>query len=541
MALLAIRIIAIRFADMGGLMTRFAGTFFSILLLAATFAGNAAAEKSLPVNDNNTGIFDQPSVAMNESTAHIAFIGDNTASGAYRVYYAAVNGATDFANLSLAKDNTVILTSATAVDNTTSPNDAYADARHPKIVLRSSTEAVILFQAIPTLLDNAYRPYIARVTLKGNTVSSITVRQVTGFTTGTLATDDVEDLSFGVITTDNSARVAFGSKSAIGAAEPFHVYFARIGLDNATVVGTPLLLSSGNDNTTSGSDGFRPIPRLALDGSNRAHIVWVSNSNDNTLRANPVYYGMVKETNGVDNLVIAATQVIGGGLRWGHPNVLVSTSSSILILAADESTTGIAGNIGIVNINPDADNQDGTPAQAATNTSFFLTPPGELILPDEFNLYRPEAFLDGKGRIHVTGYGLGNTRCVYYAFNLISSSPYYQIDTLRAQAGFDSQEYPDGIAGDYTKAAFGYISGKAIVFWSGLVPGGGTNRNLDVTSVATVTQISAASESGCSIVADPRAGERGRIPGAAILFLPALILAGRRILARIAHRRAVAK
>jgi hypothetical protein len=515
-------------------MTRFAGTVFPILLLAATLAGNAAAEKSLPVNDNNTGIFDQPSVAMNGSTTHVAFIGDNAASGAYRVYYAAVNGATEFANLSLAKDNTVVLTSATAVDNTTSPNDAYADARHPKILLRSSTEAVILFQAKPTLPDNAYRPYIARLSFDGNTVSSISVRQVTGFATGTLATDDIEDLSFGVVTTDNTARVAFGAKSAIGAAEPFQVYFARVGLDNATVTGAPLKLTG-----VSGSEGFRPIPLLALDGSNRAHIVWVSN--DNALGANPVYYGMVKETNGVDNLVIAATQVIGGGFRWGHPSVLVSSTSSILILAADESTAGIAGNIGIVNINPDADNQDGTPAQAATNTTFFLTPPGELVLPDEFNLYRPEAFLDGKGRIHMTGYGVGDSKCVYYAFHLISTSPFYQLDTLRAQAGFDSLEHPRGIAGDYTKAAFGYISGKAIVFWSGLVPGGGTNRNLDVTSVATVTQVSAASESGCSMVADPGAGERGRIPGTGILFLPALILAGRRILVRISKRRAVAK
>ena len=163
------------------------------------------------------------------------------------MYYAAVNGNTNFANLSLVKDNTVILTSPTAVDNTTAPNDSYYDARHPKIAVRSTTEAVILFQAKPSSLpaDNVYRPYIARLTLAGNTVTSISVRKVAGFPTAPvdLTVSDMEDLSFGIVTTDNSARVAFGTRSAIGGG-PFQVYFARIGLDNATVVGTPIPLSS---------------------------------------------------------------------------------------------------------------------------------------------------------------------------------------------------------------------------------------------------------------------------------------------------------
>lgn len=519
-------------------MTRFRVNLFAFLLLTATFAGTAAAEKTLPVNDNNTGIFDQPSVVMSSEVAHVAFIGDNAASGVYRVYYAAVNGAINYANLSLVKDNTVILTSPTAIDNTGSGgNSPYYDARHPKIVLRSSTEVVILFQAKPGPAFTVYRPYIAKLSLANNIATLLSVLEVTGFPSGTLETGDIEDLSFGIVTTDNTARVAFGAKSAIGAAEAFQVYFARVGLDNATVVGTPLQLSG-----VSGSQGFRPIPSLKLDGLNRAHVAWVSN--DNALGANPVYYGMVKETNGVDNLVIAATQVIGGGFRWGHPNLQVVNNSSILILASDESVPGVAGSVGLVNINPDADNQDGTPVQVATNTAFFLTPPGELILPDEFNLYHPDAFLDTSGRIHMTGYGVGGSRCTYYAFKLISSYPYHEIVTPRAQVGFDSQEYPGEIAGDFTRAAFGFLSGKVIVFWSGLVPGG-TNRNLDVTAVPTVTQLVASTESGCAMVADPRAGERGRIPGTALLFLPAVILAVRRCLARtrgrITHRRAVAE
>src|SRR5512143_1722105 len=73
--------------------------FLASLLGATLFAAAAAhAEKVFPVNDNNTGLFDQPSVAMNGSVAHVAFIGDNTGTG-YRVYYAAVNGGADFTNV----------------------------------------------------------------------------------------------------------------------------------------------------------------------------------------------------------------------------------------------------------------------------------------------------------------------------------------------------------------------------------------------------------------------------------------------------------
>jgi hypothetical protein len=503
-------------------MSRFYRAVLAGILLIAVLSGTAAAEITLPVNDNNTGLFDQPSVTMDGATARIAFIGDNTASGVYKVYYAAVNGNTNFANLSLVRDNTVLLTSATAVDNSTSPNDAYYDARHPKIAMRSSTEAVILFQAKPAVSDTVYRPYIAKLTLSGNTVTSISVRKMI-FASGVLDTVDIEDLSFGIVTSDNSARIAFGTKSAIGASETFQVYFARVGLDNATVVGTPIQLSS-----LTNSDGLRPLPSLRLDTVNRAHVAWAANFGSSGPA--PVYYAMVKETNGVDNRVISATQVIGGGFRWGFPSVQVFSNSSIVVLAADETVSGQAGNIGFINFNPDADNQDGTPVQVATNTAFFITPPGELILPDEFNLYRPDAFLDSSGRIHMTGYGVGGTRCTYYAFHLITTSPFYEIQTTRSQAGFDSLEYPREISGDYTRAAFGFLSsGKVIVFWSGGLTSGGSIRNIDVSTVATTAIVTPSEESGCSMVADPRSGERGRIAGAAFLFLPAVVLAVRRI------------
>ncbi|MBP2675030.1 MAG: hypothetical protein H6Q84_1870, partial [Deltaproteobacteria bacterium] len=80
--------------------------------------------------------------------------------------------------------------------------------------------------------------------------------------------------------------------------------------------------------------------------------------------------------------------------------------------------------------------------------------------------------------------------------------------------------------GDYTRPAFAHFNGKAVHFWSGIdntVPGA---RNLYVTSTADTVEPS--SQSGCAIVDHPRSGERGRIPGAAVLFLPALLLLLRR-------------
>jgi len=96
--------------------------FLASVLGATLFAAAARAEKVFPVNDNNTGLFDQPSVAMNGSVAHVAFIGDNTGTG-YKVYYAAVNGAADFTNVLLQRDNTVILAPPATVDNTDIGND----------------------------------------------------------------------------------------------------------------------------------------------------------------------------------------------------------------------------------------------------------------------------------------------------------------------------------------------------------------------------------------------------------------------------------
>ena len=82
------------------------------------------------------------------------------------------------------------------------------------------------------------------------------------------------------------------------------------------------------------------------------------------------------------------------------------------------------------------------------------------------------------------------------------------------------------LPGDYTRPAFVHFSGRSVHFWSGpdnVVTGA---RNLYVTS--TFSPADPTKQSGCSMVDDPRRGESGRIPGAAVLLLPAVLLALRR-------------
>jgi hypothetical protein len=82
------------------------------------------------------------------------------------------------------------------------------------------------------------------------------------------------------------------------------------------------------------------------------------------------------------------------------------------------------------------------------------------------------------------------------------------------------------LPGDYTRPAFTRFSGKSVNFWSGqdnVVTGA---RNLYVTS--TLSPADPTKQSGCSMVDDPRGYDAGRIPGAAVLLLPAALLALRR-------------
>src|SRR5574341_847137 len=204
MALLADRMNGLKTVSLGGRMRLGIRTFFLAALLAAVACGTASAEKTFPVNDNNTGLFDQPSAATNGSVVHVTFVGDNTGTG-YKVFYAAINGAADFTNVALQRDNTVILTPPTTVDNTDLRNDSYSDARRPKIALRSATQPVIVFQAKPTSTsDTAYHLYLARRTLRNNVVVGKRVNVIQNLTTG-----NIEDVSLALLATDNTARIVY--------------------------------------------------------------------------------------------------------------------------------------------------------------------------------------------------------------------------------------------------------------------------------------------------------------------------------------------
>jgi len=82
------------------------------------------------------------------SILHVAFVGDGAAgadaSPDTRLYYAAVNGGADFANRATTRAQ--VLATCPRRDR---HGDAYTGARHPQIALRTSSEIVILFQAIP--------------------------------------------------------------------------------------------------------------------------------------------------------------------------------------------------------------------------------------------------------------------------------------------------------------------------------------------------------------------------------------------------------
>lgn len=485
-------------------------------ICAAAYAAENREEKVFPVNDNNTGLFDQPSVAMNGAVAHVAFIGDNTGTG-YKVYYAAINSGVDFRYAP--RDNTLILAPAATVDNTDAGNDPYVDARHPKIAVRSATEVVILFQAKPaSLADTAYRLYMARLTLSGNAVVGKTVRQVQNIPAGT-----VEDVSWVLIAGDSTARAAYATRSAIAAAEPFQVAFARIGLDNAAA-STPIAITASYPSSV----GYRPIPSLKLDDLNREHIAWAADDTPGSA-AGPVFYAMIKETNGVDNMVIAPTKVMTRYLAgYTFPSVLVLSRSQIAMLASDR----LDGTLAYVAVNPDATGQNGLPAgdNVIVNGQFWLVPPGEAILPANFRLYRPESFYEAtSGRIFLTGYGAGGQKgATFLAIKLNTAAS--SADFVQDPVQFAMDEAPSGIDNDYTQAAIGFPGGKVIVFWSGKV--GAANRNLDMTTIGTVAAWVSSNESGCAMVPDPSRGAAGRIPGALLLFLPAAAIAARRIVKR---------
>ena len=183
-----------------------------LTLLAIMVAATAGAEKTVAVNDPAIpGVFDQPSAVAAGDLVHVAYIGAANTAGPFLLFYAAIDGGSNFTDLSLSRTTAgFLITPPTAIDNTAPGNDAYVDARHPRIAIRSSTEAVILFQAKTAASpDPAYALYMARLTLQGGAVVNQSVRIVTGLGGFT------EDVSFALSPSDGTARVAYAGRPGI--------------------------------------------------------------------------------------------------------------------------------------------------------------------------------------------------------------------------------------------------------------------------------------------------------------------------------------
>jgi len=528
-------------------MIGFRRTLFPLVIaMTLGLAAGARAEGIFPVNDTGAGnwVFDQPSVVANGTLLHVAFVGDGVAgadSGSLntRLYYAAVNGGADFQNRGNTRAS-VLVTAPVAIDS----GDAYTNARHPQIALRTSTELVIVFQAIPAG-DTAPKLFRALVTIDNNAVTSQRVNEIRD-AAGARIPGNLTDPSFGIVTSDNTLRVAFSSFPSLGSGAPYSdVLYARVGIENSRVANNTILLSN-----TTGTTGVSPLPRIKIDANKYSHVVWAANNSD-PARTTPagIYYAMVHALPPglVDNLAIGATQVLSGGYRWGFPSVLMTSSHNIWILAADEppsgGSTGLAGSVGISEVNPYAVTHDGNPVNVnnvdkGANTSFFLNPPGGSVLSSNFDAYQPEGAIDSQNRVHIAGYGFRSPdghgtpgRYFIMALGTVSSgsgttSTFATMVSSPVSIGIGDVAFATQLPNDYTRTAFMHYNGKSVFFWSGpdnVVTGA---RNLYVSSTFSTTEPT--SQSGCSMVDDPRRGEAGRAPGAAVLLLPAALLALRR-------------
>ena len=510
-----------------------------IALAALLFVAAAAwAEGIFTVNITGAGptpwVFDQPYVAPNGTVLHVAFVGDNAVGGGTprtRIYYAAVNGAADFTNKATVPSQ-VFLTAPVAIDNA-----LFTDARHPQAALRSATEVAILFQALPSDDPAAgFKLFRALLTIDNNAVTAQSVAEIRDAAGGRIA-GRLTDPSYALVAADNSLRVAFSSFPSLAAPSPFaDVYYARVGLDNARVVDNTMTLLT----KTAAGTGVSALPRLRLEGTTRGHIAWAADTG--TTAPSDIYYAMVKEASpGVDNLAIGATPVLGNQ-RWGYPTVLLPAASRVLVVAGVETgIAGIAGPLGVAYLNPDAVTHDGNPVTVENliaGASFIVSPPDNRNpLSNAFSAYHPEASLDGSNRVHVAGYGsfdgTRGTAGTYFTMSLLgvttTTGATTDLVTPGVPVGSGILSFADSIPGDYTRPAFVHLSGKAVLFWSGPDNVVAASRNLYVTSALSSTDIPvAAKQSGCSMVDDPRGGEAGRIPGAAVLLLPAALLALRK-------------
>jgi hypothetical protein len=503
----------------------------SILLFAAV----ADAAAILPVNGAGSGVFtfDQPSVVANGTAVHVAFVGDAEGDNTFKLYYAAVNGSAEFQSAA-ATQASVLLTPAVAIDN----GSGYDNALHPQIAVLDANRLVVVFQGVPTGTGQGnYKLFRAIINIRNNVVTSHTVSEIVDSGSNRLS-GVLVDPSFQPSTSDGTLRIAYADAST----EYSNVYFARVSIDNAAVVGGPIMLSSGS------SQGVKPLPRLKLDSNGYSHVVWAANNNlSGTFTG--IYYSLVRRNSSgiADNLAIGATQVVYGSYRWGFPSVIAETPSSVYVFAADQTR----GSLGFSRLNPSTVIHDGQPVNVgnlAVLTNFFTYQPGGSVATGTFDTYQPDVFMDIEGYFHVAGYGYRSTEYPYqgtpgkyYAMSLDEVLDSYSKTTVPdivlypVQVGTGDPSFGMQIPGDYTRAAFASFNLKCLHFWSGPdnVTAGATN--LYVTST-TDADISSGDDSGCMMAKDPRRGETGRIPGALLLLLPAVLLLflkeARRALAR---------
>ena len=517
--------------------TRVVPITLAILLLAA----NASAGKIVPVNGAGSGVFtfDQPAVVSSGTVVHVVFIGDAAGDNTFKLYYAAVDKSANFKDPDATQAD-ILLTAAVAIDN----GSKYRDARHPQVAVRETNELVVLFQGVPTAsVTGEYKLFRARIGLLKNAVTSQVVDEILD-TGSTGLPGNLVDPTFQVANSDDTLRIAYADAST----GYNNVYFIRVGIDNAAVVGGPILLSY-----LDSSRGIRPVPRLKTDGNGWSHVVWAAN--DNSSNPTGIYYSLVrKNKSGVqDNLAIGATQVIYGNYRWGFPTVIVTSTESVFVFAVDQpyGFDGTAGALAFSRLDPSEVKHDGQPVNVnnlATLSSFFLSHPGGMVLTDAFDAYRPDVLRDSSGYFHVAGYGYRSTDSPYHGTpgryyvmdlaDLVESDSAASVPPLLINplpVGTGDASFGMQIAGDYTRAAYAHFSEKALHFWSG--PDNVTvgASNLYVTYTNDV-DLSSSDSSGCSVAADPRVGDAGRIPGALLLLFPALLLlllkTARRALAR---------
>ena len=506
---------------------RIVSTAFCLILLASS----AGAQMIFPVNNDGTGAFrfDQPSAAAHNSVAHVAFIGDSTGGGVFKLYYAAVHAnAKAFENPATSRSD-VIDTPAVVIGD-----GLYASARHPRIAIRSDGNPVIIFQAIPNGGGSEYKIFRALITLSSNVVVSQTVEEILNQNSSRIS-GDLVDPDFQYSSSDQSLRIVYSDASA----SDQDVYFLRVNLNSNAAIQAPILLSS-----LPGTNGPKPLPRLALDNSRHAHVVWTAGNTTTPAQAN-IYYSMVMNYTTGNSVGIGATLIFSGRL-WGFPCALVENNSSIYLFAADQmwADLSVPGDLVFTMVNPSNVRKDGNPVDPS-NTSdysqFFRAYPGIRVLGGSFQAYNPEFFRDNHGNYHVSSYGSTDPTDFYYGapglyyamdmYNLFhntsNQSPRLLQTPVHVGNSSDFRSHGMQLTDDYTRPAFAYFTNTALHFWSG--PVGPANPGASNLYVTYTEDSGTGKESGCSAAAGKGASLGGAFPWEAALLFPALFILLRKI------------